>query len=495
MRTNTRIFFVAALMFLHAGLIEGQSLKLGAPFSEHMMVQADAPVRVWGRDTPGGQVKVTFAGNSAQAQVGPDGAWRVDLPAVSAAGPHTLEVVGSETITFTDVVAGDLWWCSGQSNMGWPVKRSVGTKWVAEKQKRDPMFRLVKLPLRSSDQPDDDFEVQWQIVDGKTAQDFSGVAYFFGRNLRREVGRPIGLIQSAWGGSNIQAWLPMSVVEQSPMFEKFKTDRAKALERYEAALAAWKDGGRVGKKPPFRGGGEQHRLSGLYNAMTQPVFPLSIRGVIWYQGESNAYMPEEYANLFRALVAEWRQGFENPDLPVYYVQLPKYKQWSWIPFRDMQRRLDIPHTDVAVIVDKGLKDDIHPPYKIAVGDRLARLARAHVYGQDIVPGGPRLIEATRLNDGSGGVRLRFDRVGDGLASAQPDRELYEFSLSDAQGKGHNATAMIVGLDTVEVRSDAVTDPVEVRHGHYVNVSGQLINSEKLPASPFIELIGGTAEPQ
>ncbi|MEO1236983.1 MAG: sialate O-acetylesterase, partial [Planctomycetota bacterium] len=330
-------------------------------------------------------------------------------------------------------------------------------------------------------------EARWQVLDGRVAQDISAVAYFFGRDLRREIDRPIGLIQCAWGGSKIQAWLSPQTFADQPDHERFRRQYEEAAERFARELQRWRADGKNGQRPRPRGGGPNHKPSGLYNAMTHPLAPLTIRGVLWYQGESDAWMPETYDELFKALVADWRRGFHDPELPVFYVQLPAFENAKWPAFREAQRNHDIPHAAMAVSIDQGVADDIHPPMKRPVGERLARLARVHVYGHDVLPGGPRLESVSLVGDGSGVVRLRFVDVGDGLAStaASPGGgPLPDFALVGADGKARSAEARIVSADTIEVRSPQVAQPVKVRYAYTPVPSGHLINSERLPASPF-----------
>ncbi|MEM8736881.1 MAG: sialate O-acetylesterase [Planctomycetota bacterium] len=463
-------------------------LRLGAPFSDHMVIQAEAPIRVWGWDDPDTEVTVTLAGFTSQATAGADGRWQVELPELVEVGPYEMVVEGSGTVRLEDVVAGEVWWCSGQSNMVWPVQKSL-SKDTLGKRSTDPMVRLMKVPRTSEPSPQSDVEAQWEISDGASLLGFSAVAAHFGIDLARELDRPVGLIQSAWGGSMIRTWVPTEELEASPHRTNMQKVLARAVQRHDAELKQWEESGRQGKRPRWGGQRPQHVPSGLANAMTHPFEPLSIRGVIWYQGESDSKKPPYYADLFKSLIASWRDGFQNPQLPVYFVQLPNFAKnnSNWAPFREMQRRFaqENEHVDMAVSIDVGEPDDIHPQNKQPVGERLARLALHHTYGRtELLPGGP--LPATIEHDPSqpGAVRVTFTQVGEGLQTSDGQEAVRTFVLTDRSGERAKANAVIVAPDAVLVSAEGVTDPVDIRYANFGNPSVNLVNSEGLPASPF-----------
>ena len=461
-------------------------LRLGSPFGDHMVFQAERPLPVWGWDEPGQAVEVRLAGHTAEARADDAGFWRLELPAVSEVGPHVLEVVGSQTRRLEDVVAGEVWWCSGQSNMGWPMKNSWGWNWV-QKLPPDPDLRLFQLPQVTADTPRDRVAATWQISDAASVEKFSGVGYFFGRQLARELDRPVGLMLSAWGGSKVRAWLPQEVLQANPHYESERSGRQQSVQRYRQQIQKWEADGKQGKRPAWGGAGPQHSLSGLYNAMVHPIEPYPVRGVIWYQGESDAWMPDPYADLFTDLVASWRRGFGDSKLPVFMVQLPNFEnKVNWAPFRDMQRRLaeDDPDLDIAVTIDVGQADDIHPPNKQPVGHRLARLALAQVYGRDVLAGGPRPVELTPDPDEPGAVRVRFDRVGQGLKLSDDAAGPLSFVLVAGEQR-QAADAQIVAPDTVRVHAPGLGQPTELRYANTGNPRVNLVNSEDLPATPFV----------
>ncbi|MEM8782084.1 MAG: sialate O-acetylesterase [Planctomycetota bacterium] len=473
-----------------------ESLRLGAPFTDHMVFQAEAPVRVWGWDAPGSEVTVTLAGHEGSAIAGGDGYWLAELPEVVDVGPYELTVAGSEQITLTDVVAGEVWFCSGQSNMGWPIRNSWGQKWVLAMAPQ-PNLRLLKAPHVSKDQPQRDIDVQWQISGPGTLERFSAVAVFFGHNLRRELDRPIGLIQSAWGGSKIRAWLPPDTLDASPHAQRLRNTYARNVESHKAAVAEWEAGGKQGPRPLWMGAGPQHKLSALDNGMVHPFQPMSIRGVLWYQGESDAWMPVVYRELFTDLVGSWREGFQNPDLPVYFVQLPNFAKnnANWASFRNQQRltALELPNVDMAVTIDVGKADDIHPPNKQPVGERLARLALHEVYGfTGTVAGSPRPINVRLDPDDASRVLVTFDRVGEGLRTDEDGTPPAAFVLGDRSGTRAKAETEIVAPDTVAVWSPQVPSPVDVRYANHADPKVNLVNSEKLPATPFQIELAATA---
>ena len=469
-------------------------LELGAPFSEHMVVQADRPVPVWGRDAPGAEVTVRLGDATASATCDAGGRWRVELPAVEAGGPLAFEATGTTGVAFADVLAGDLWWCSGQSNMEWPVAKSDSAAEVAAAP-ADDRLRLLPVPRAVADEPREDVDADWAVATGDDAQRFSAVALHFGEELRARTGRPVGLIRAAWGGTGIAAWVSPERLEASGEAAAVRERRAADEARYAERLAAWEAEGRPGKKPDPGGARDQHQPSGLHHGMVAPFAGLPVRGVIWYQGESDSSRPGQYAALFPELVAGWREGFARPDLPVYFVQLPNFKNADWVAFRETQRRLaqELEGVGMAVAIDAGEVDDVHPGDKRTVGERLARLALADAYGLDVLPGGPRPVAVEVDADEPGVVRVRFDRVGGGLASSAADGSFPGFEVEDAQGRVHPATAAVEAEGTLRVRAEGVERPAAVHYAQAADPDATLVNSEGLPAGPFVERVPPAAD--
>jgi sialate O-acetylesterase len=460
----------AAALILSLQNFASAEVKLPNVFGSHMVLQQEQPIRVFGWADAGEEVTVELAGQSAKTKADSKGKWRVELPAMKADGkPQTLTVKASNTIEITDILLGEVWICSGQSNMEWRVAGTMNAKEEAAAADY-PNIRLYDVRGHiNKPQPQDDAPGQWQICTPKTVGGFSAVGYFFGRKLNQDLKVPIGLIGSNWGGTRIEPWVP--------------TVGFDAVEELK------------GKK--------LNGATGIYNGMIHPLKPISVRGAIWYQGESNGGEGESYYHKMQALIKGWRSVFENDKLAFGFVQLADFGTPNknpaggdgWAKLREAQRKsLTIPHTGMAVITDIGAAKDIHPRNKQDVGDRLARWAEADVYGKDIVGSGP-LFKALKI-DGNKAV-LSFDHVGGGLIVGKKDRnkplsdvevvkdgKLAHFAIAGEDKKWHWAEAVIDG-DTVVVTSPNVAKPVAVRYAYTINPAGaNLYNKEGLPASPF-----------
>jgi sialate O-acetylesterase len=460
-------------------------------FGDHMVLQQNQPIRIWGQAEPGEQVTAELAGKSASGKAGEDRRWRIDLPAMAADGKaHTLTVKGNNSLTLNDVLLGEVWICSGQSNMEWTPKKNIlnGKEEIATAT--HPEIRLFNVPGHVSvPEPLDDPRGQWQICSPETIADFSAVGYFFGREIQQQLKVPVGLVGTNWGGTRIEPWTPPVGFRAVPQLK----DIVDKLDAPKPAIEATPPGKR-GKGKPGGGGPAE-----IYNGMVHALTPLSARGVIWYQGESNAADGLQYEYLKEALVKGWRKVFENDDLSFHWVQLANFRQpdanpagGGWGPVREGQRRaLRLPHTGMAVIIDIGDAKNIHPANKQDVGKRLSLWALAKDYGKDIVCSGP-LYKGMKKEDGK--IRIEFDHTGTGLMAAQkqgldpatetPGAELTQFAIQDAAGAWHWAKATIDG-DSVLVWNDEVKDPAHVRFGYQSNPVGiNLYNKEGLPASQF-----------
>mgnify|MGYP002629457580 CR=1 FL=1 len=458
-------------------------LKVANVFGDHMVLQQEMPIRVWGWAAPGASVQVDLTDyqNAAvfKTRTGDDGKWSVKLPSRKANGKtlQMLVVSGEEKIKFDDILVGEVWICSGQSNMEWRVAQVAnGQKEVAAAD--HPMIRSFNIPkhVKQNEPQQDAQEADWMVCSPDTIGGFSAVGYFFGRALNAELGVPIGLVGTNWGGQRIEPFTPPVGFEQVPQ-----------LADYVADL----------KQSKYKGGATQ-----IYNGMVAGLTPLSVRGAIWYQGESNAGDGLRYNYLKEALVKGWRSVFQNEELSFYWVQLADYGRGhsgqpaggGWGPVREGQRRaLRVPNTGMAVILDIGAEKDIHPKNKQDVGQRLSLWALANNYDKDVVPSGP--LYASHKIEGNR-VRITFDYVGSGLmiadkggeyyldpVSETPDVDITEFSVQDKDGNWHWAKAMIDD-DTVVVWSDEVAEPQNLRYAYDSNPRVNLYNKEGLPASPF-----------
>ena len=493
------------------------AVKLSRAFGNHMVLQQDQPIRLFGSAKPGEKVTAELAGKTATATTGQNGRFRLELPAMKADGKsHTLTVKGRNTITLKDVLLGEVWICSGQSNMEWSVAGTLNAQ--EEIAAADhPQIRLFNVPGHvQGPVPTDDPRGSWQLCAPNTIRGFSAVGYFFGRSLQKELNVPIGLVGTNWGGTRIEPWTPPVGFRQVPQLKDYvqnlnsidpqspegKANHEKYLASVEKWLAMAKQNVQAGKAigtPPRITLSPKGGATYIYNGMVHGLVPLSARGAIWYQGESNAGDGLRYEYLKEALVKGWRTVFENNDLSFYWVQLANFQQpnenpagGGWGPVREGQRRaLRLPKTGMAVIIDIGEARDIHPRNKQDVGARLALWALAKDYGRDIVPSGP-LYKGMKVEGNK--IRLSFDHVGGGLITAKKeglsptqetsDAELTHFAIQADDGKWHWAQASIEG-ETVVVWADGVVKPRHVRFGYQSNPVGiNLYNKEGLPASPF-----------
>jgi sialate O-acetylesterase len=478
-------------------------LWLPSVFSDHMVLQRNMPVPVWGTAKPGAAVTAKIAGTSATTQTGADGKWRIDLPALKDGGPFSLEVsAGKSSRIYQDVLVGEVWLCSGQSNMDFTLastaKRSFAgvTDWQMEvAAARHPRIRMFTAEWTLREFPQPEVAGIWKPCTPETAGDFSAVAYYFGRELQAKLDVPIGLVACAFGASTIEAWTREETLRAHPQFAgllkefgKKRTafrDTPKPFEDYGIQLAKWK-GGRAPRNPdPIQ---DQHNPFVLHNGMIAPIVPYAIRGAIWYQGESNLNTRKLYPDLQKSLIEDWRALWNNPGLPFYFVQLAAHKAPPKHPaaggpiaeMREAQAKsLAIPHTGMAVTLDIGDEKDIHPRNKLDVGKRLARLALSGTYGKPGVPCGPLFREASVENNS---IRIRFEHTGSGLLAK--DGELRQFAIAAADRKFVAASARIDG-DSVIVSSPEVASPAHVRYAWADNPAGaNLYNAEGLPAAPF-----------
>ena len=507
-------------LLLLAGLIAGScfaEVKLAAVFGNHMVLQQEQPIRIFGSAAPGEEVSAELAGQRATTKAGDDGAFRVELPAMKADGKaHTLTVSGTNVVTLSDVLLGEVWICSGQSNMEWSIRASMNAK-EETAAANHPQIRLFDVPGHVKAPKPTPGRGKWTICSPQTISGFSAVGYHFGRALHEKLGVPIGLVGTNWGGTRIEPWTPPvgfeaveslgdyrdSVAANDPTTEAGKATHMKYLnavenwlEKGKAAVAAGQH--LAGEPPRFNlrpKGGATH----IYNGMVHALTPLSVKGAIWYQGESNAGDGHRYEYLKEALVNGWRSVFENDDLSFYWVQLADFQGVNqnpagggWGPVREGQRRaLRIPNTGMAVIIDIGDARDIHPRNKQDVGKRLALWALAKDYGHDLVYSGP-LYKSMTVEGNK--IRIAFDHIGGGLMTGEkeglaPTREvqgaeLAEFAIQGDDGKWHWAKAKIDG-DTVLVSAEGVKAPKHVRFGYQSNPAKlNLYNKAGLPASPF-----------
>lgn len=456
------------------------NVTLANIFQSGMVIQQQMPIRIWGTAEPGEQVTVSMARKTTTTKAGDDGTWKVELPPLKASWTeYSISIKGKNAVALEKVLVGEVWICSGQSNMEWGVGQShdAANEIAAANL---PQIRLFNVPGHTvAPLPQPDVPGSWQACSPQTIGEFSGVGYFFGRTLLKGLDVPIGLIGTNWGGTRIEPWTPP---------EGF--DKVESLKGTADEVRGRNKESKVNQNQP----------AAIYNAMVHGLTPLSVRGAIWYQGESNANDGLGYAPKQRALVHGWRSVFQNPELSFYWVQLADFQAETdnpagggWGPVREAQRRaLDLPHTGMAVIIDIGDAKNIHPQNKQDVGSRLARWALHQTYGRkDIVPSGP-LYKSMAVEGDK--VRIHFDHVDGGLMVGKKEglnptqeatgTELARFSIQAADGKWHWAKAKIDG-ETVVIWAEGVADPKHVRYAYESNPAGcNLYNKTGLPASPF-----------
>jgi len=624
-------------------------LEVSSFFGDHMVLQRDQPLPVWGKAAPDEEVNVTFRDASATAITNEAGEWLVKLPPVDLGEPASLQIKsGNETVVFDDVLVGEVWICSGQSNMDWSVLKSDDAE--AEIAAANyPSIRLFDIPRRYSPDPLDDVEGEWQICSPESVAPFSAVGYYFGRELWQDLEVPIGLISIAWGGTRAEAWTPFQKLNSNPAYQQIvaeyytTTDRIQSNPNLEATMQAdfdrfneqidalsqnppspeaswfdpkasfvdlvsvqpgedfledtnglvhvrnvftldekeaqrqgarirlgqidnydvtWINGVPVGSTGPevenarqtFReykipdgilragenvivlqivdvrrivhfghnidkpeifwphskpfalsNGWEMKLISDigrrpsilanevndigsyLWNGMVAPIVPAAFRGVIWYQGESNAFRADQYRTLFPDMIEAWRTAWGRGPFPFYFVQLANFSdREGWPELREAQREtLSLPNTGMAVTIDIGDPDNIHPTNKQDVGKRLSLWALAKTYGSKQANGEPipysgPLLEETLIGEGE--IKLRFDHSNGGLLTSDGG-ELTGFTIAEEDGDFLPAQARIQGREII-VSHPEMNSPQDVRYAWAINPDANLINGARLPASPF-----------
>ena len=480
---------------------ENTSLRLAPLFSQGAVLQHGKPVPVWGLALAGEEIAVEFAGQSKTTLAGADGRWMVKLdPLAVSASSQILRVRQSKTgevVEAGDILVGDVWLCSGQSNMARAVQEAPDAADF-------PLVRGWVSPQAPSAKPEFFNAGTWSVNPmpaGEGALGWSAVAYVFAREVHRETGIPIGLIMTSYGGTEIQSWLSEGALKNSGANESVQkrwdsrlAQLPEATEEWEKEFAIWKQESDEAAKrgePPKRksprapeGVGSRKQPASLYNGMVAPFIPFALRGILWYQGESDAGRHEDYQKLFTELIRSWRADFRQGDLPFYFVQLPNYEPKgnspprSWAFLRGAQSTvLALPNTGMAVTIDVGDANDLHPKNKLDVGLRLARHALKNEYGKAITATGPVFASASR----EGAVmRIKFQ---DNLKLEIRDVEGPAFEVAGADKMFSPATARIDGTDLL-VSAPGVPEPVAVRYAWWNNPAVVLVGVDGLPASPF-----------
>ena len=487
-------------------------IKLPKIISDNMVLQRGLNIPLWGWADPGEHIRASMGSHSSDAIANADGIWRLFLGPLDAGGPFELIFRGKNIVTVKNILIGEVWVCSGQSNMEMPVG-NVATWYSGVHNYKEeivsanyPLIRLFKEDRIVSDKPLDNCEGRWSQCSPESIVDFSAVAYFFGRKLHHELGVPIGIIDASNGGTNIEAWISEVILHSDPDFkpalDEFRQqmdDYPKLMKVYEQRMEQHRKeveaAKATGKPVPWRepmppaGPGDKNTPGGLYNGMIAPLMHCRIAGVIWYQGENNTGNPQMYEKLFPAMISNWRHDWGQGEFPFYYVQLAGFntnQTWwgggskNWVLLREAQlKTLSVPNTGMAVASDIGDANDTHMKNKQEVGRRLALWALAKTYGKNLVFSGP--VYNSMDIKGTKGI-LHFNYIGSGL-STKDDSTLTGFTISGADKKFYDATASIHG-EIIEVSSNEVAEPVAVRYSWKDYSDANLCNKEGLPASPF-----------
>jgi len=500
----------ASLLAVFAGVAQAD-VRLPAIISDNMVLQQSSQVAVWGKADPGEKVRVQLNGQTAETTTGQQGTWRLNLDlSRQPQGPFDMLVQGKNTLTIHNVLVGQVWLCSGQSNMEMGVGNAADAQQEAAAANY-PGIRLFLVPHAVADEPQEEIDAKWVVCTPQSVLatglprwgGFSAAAYFFGREIHQRLNVPVGLIESAWGGTPAEAWTSREVLLADRDFKSFFETYEEALKnypvkvsKYPEQLAAWQrsadEAKTAGRQPttqpkvPTDPRKSQFVASHLYNGMLTPLIPYTIAGTVWYQGEANAGRAYQYRRLFPVMIQDWRTRWGQGDFPFIFVQLANYRdranqpaESDWAELREAQAMtLSLPKTAMAVTIDIGDAKDIHPKNKQEVGRRLALGALAIAYSKDIEHSGPAF--ASMTVEGRS-IRLTFTHTAGGLVAK--GEKLTGFAIAGVDRKFVWADATIDG-DTILVHSDLIAAPTAVRYAWANNPDCNLYNKANLPASPF-----------
>jgi len=509
---------IQILTLLSLSCLPLPALELSGIFSDNMVLQQEEPVHVWGKADPGTSVEVAFAGQSVSAEVGEDGKWSLFLEPLEASFEERAMTVrsGSDEVTFDRVLVGEVWLASGQSNMGWTVEKSVDSD-IISLGANDPYLRLHKVNYQPSREREFSTGSTWTEDDPRFVAKFSSVGYQFGRDLRKALQVPVGIINSSVGGTPTVAWTRSEAISKTPQLQAMDDEWEEKLANFEQVMADWEAEyaqwrvskgiaeenydlhKRQGAPRMPEGADSPRRPASLANGMIAPIAGYTIRGAVWYQGEADAHTGSDiYDERLSVMIEDWRDWWGEPDLWFGIVQLPDFMKpqdrpagSKWAEVRESQRRVATsdPNTGLAVTIGLGETDDIHPPEKSTVARRLARWALADVYGVIDLRGGPEIVSA--VDEGST-ILLTFTETGSGLHVWDAE-SLAGFTVSDTmeepevwwQTNFYDVDAEIVSNNQVRLKKPDGSSPIRVRYAWQSNpVDANLANKERLPASPF-----------
>jgi sialate O-acetylesterase len=456
------------MLFFCSGMVEAQ-VSLPAVFGDNMVLQQQTLVAFWGKAPANRSVKLTASWNREDHVTHADdsGRWKIKVHTPPAGGPYDIRVVSGDTVWLHNVLAGEVWICSGQSNMEIPLQGYYNTPILHADQilagARDSALRLFHVGRTVSPVPRPDCEGTWTVSNAASARTFSAVGFQFARMLQRRLGVPVGIIEASWGGTPIQAWMDAASLWHFP----------------EPAVTrpAGKRGKQVDPRQP----------ACLYNGMIAPLAGFAIRGFLWYQGERDAFHPYQYSRKMQALVQGWRAHWRDDSISFYFVQIapfhygpPRHDSAAFLREEQQKAADAIPHAGMVVSLDAGSAFTIHPPDKTTIARRLLYWALGDTYGEEGIAF--RSPEYQSMDVEGGKVRIRFRYADRGLTSY--DKPLEAFQVAGADHVFHAAKAVITGRGQVIVHSDSVANPVAVRYGFTDWVAGRLYNTWGLPAAPF-----------
>jgi sialate O-acetylesterase len=499
---QARGWLAAALTVVMTASMAQANVRLPNIFSDHMVLQQGQKNKVWGIADAGEAVTVSIDNQAKQATAGADGAWQVMLDPIPVGGPYELTVKGKNEVKLTDVLVGEVWICSGQSNMQWSVDASNDPD-LERLAARFPNIRMINFPQIGVQEPKwSHDDRRWMVCSPQTVGGFSAVGYFFARQLNETLNVPIGMINNAWGGSACESWIRRDLLAADPIYKPMMDRWAQSEERF-AQLSAKKDG-ELSEDEKKDLNGLRNQMAGnarpanIYNGVLKSHLGYGIRGAIWYQGESNAGRAYQYRDLFPLMINSWRDEWKQGDFPFYWVQLadfmgekPQPDESAWAELREAQTMTmsRLPKTGEAVIIDIGEGKDIHPKNKVDVGRRLARWALANEYAVKVPFHSPQY--KSMAKDGNK-IILTFDFLDGGVDRGPNFRgwrpfdvnEPRGFSIAGADSKFVWAKAKILPDNTIEVSSDEVPAPAAVRYGWADNPIVNMFSKDGLPLTPF-----------
>ncbi len=490
-------------------------LSIDGCIGDHMVLQRESPIPLQGKAAPHSTLQITFANVTHDLETDAEGNWQTRFPAMAAGGPYELSLhSGEEKLQFKDILLGDVWVCAGQSNMAYSLGAQPNLQQVLENADR-PELRYLALRVSYADEPQNTKKQnQWISSTPETAKKMSGVAYHFAANLQTELGVPIGIIKASKGGTFIEGWMPEEAFAQNPILQQIperwdwlSQNHAQIRSQQEARLAQWKpenearfkawaDSREAGPfsplKPPLPPGGKSLAIPAkIYNSAVHPATFHPVKGVVWYQGESNSDRGYFYRKLLKQHVQSWRNAWGQPALPFIVIQLPNYDHTRnpygpqdggpWAPVRESQAQiLELPHTSLVVTLGLGQDEDVHPKDKSEVGRRAALSALDRVYEKEILGASP---QVTEFEMAPVKVILTFSNTGEGLSTL--DKQAPRgFELAGEDKVFHPATAKIIAPNQIQISSAEVPSPVALRHAWSSAPDFNVVNSAGLPFSTY-----------